>query len=64
MSPLGIISSVLLFFFLQAASGGKQLNPQSMAEIQRQAENLQQLQRQYLLDMIPNSRNLPQNWKT
>ncbi|XP_035702575.1 uncharacterized protein LOC110842142 isoform X3 [Folsomia candida] len=47
----------------QAASG-KQMNPQSMAEIQRQAENLQQLQRSYLLDMIPNSRNMPQNWKT
>jgi len=40
------------------------MTPASLAEIQRQAENLQQLQRQYLLDMIPNSRNLPQNWKT
>jgi len=52
------------FHSIQAASSGKQLPQASLAELQRQAENLQQLQRQYLLDMIPNSRNLPQNWKT
>jgi len=40
------------------------VNPASYAEIQRQAESLQQLQRQYLLDMIPNSRNMPPNWKS